>query len=77
MSEQYEVECILAKVHVYGKKTMFLIKWKGYALEESTWEPFENISHLDNKYFLTFTDGKTKNRKYTEYAMSQIPYAYG
>ena len=24
----------------------YLVKWQGYALDEATWEPFENISHL-------------------------------
>lgn len=40
---EYEVETILAEKKVPRKGTFFLIRWKDYALEESTWEPESNL----------------------------------
>lgn len=28
-----------------GRRTLYFIKWEGYPMEESTWEPLENIKH--------------------------------
>lgn len=39
----YEVERILAKKVEKGKVS-FLLKWKGYPYEDSTWEPQEHLS---------------------------------
>lgn len=38
--DEYEVEKIMA-VRV---KKEYLVKWKGYPEEESTWEPVENLN---------------------------------
>lgn len=40
--EVYEVERILAEKAVDGV-TKYLVKWKGYADEECTWEPPDNF----------------------------------
>ncbi|XP_022112326.2 chromobox protein homolog 1-like [Pieris rapae] len=40
--EEYVVEKVLNKKIVKGK-TQYLLKWKGYKEEESTWEPVENL----------------------------------
>jgi len=45
-NEEYEVEEILDKRSHYGK-TQYLIKWKGYSLDEASWEPEENLNCPD------------------------------
>ena len=47
----YEVERLLGKVQLPGAEAYFLVQWKDYPLEESTWEPFENLSSLRNEMF--------------------------
>ena len=42
--EEFEVEAIIDKRTHYGK-TQYLVTWKGYRPEDSTWEP---LSNLDN-----------------------------
>ena len=41
--EEYEVEKILDKRTYYGK-IQYLIKWKGYPISESSWEPESNLN---------------------------------
>ena len=36
--EEYEVECITAEKATRGGKRKFLVKWKGWPSEDSTWE---------------------------------------
>lgn len=43
-SKEYEVEEILQCKKLRGK-THYLVKWKGYQLEESTWEPLQNLKN--------------------------------
>ena len=47
----YEVERLLGKVQLPGAEAYFLVQWKDYPLEESTWEPFKNLSSLRNEMF--------------------------
>ena len=45
---EYEIEAILDSRHrKKGRKTQmeYLIKWKGYGTEHSSWEPKNNLSH--------------------------------
>jgi hypothetical protein len=42
MSELYEVEYIIDKKIEFGL-VKYLIKWKDWPVEESTWEPVENL----------------------------------
>ena len=42
--EEYEVEAILNK-RIIRKKPQYLIKWTGYPLYDSTWEPLENLTN--------------------------------
>ena len=38
----YEVETIMGKTKLKGK-TVYLVKWKGFSGNESTWEPLSNL----------------------------------
>ena len=40
---EYEIETILAHRKTKGGQMRYLVKWKGYTFEESTWEPEENF----------------------------------
>src|SRR4051812_18279645 len=42
---EYEVEEILKK-RTYHGKTQYLVKWHGYNIEDSTWEPLSNLKIL-------------------------------
>ena len=42
-AEEYEIESILAHKKTKGGKNRYLVKWKGYTFEESTWEPAQNF----------------------------------
>ncbi|CAL2038087.1 unnamed protein product [Caenorhabditis brenneri] len=44
IQETFEVEKILDKKIDEHGKVHYFIKWKGYTLEESNWEPVENLS---------------------------------
>lgn len=46
----YEVEKIITKQKLKGK-TYYLIKWEGYAVNESTWEPSSNLKNI--QYMIT------------------------
>jgi hypothetical protein len=42
--EEYEVEKVIDKKKMgRGRKTYYLIKWKGYSASENSWEPEENV----------------------------------
>ena len=45
MEQFYEVEKILDRKKVKGK-FQYLIKWKGYPLSESTWEPISHLQYM-------------------------------
>jgi hypothetical protein len=44
--EEYEVEKIL-DMKQKGRKTHYLIKWKGYPTSDNSWEPAENVQAKD------------------------------
>ena len=46
---EYEVEQILKHRHVKGKRIEYLVKWKGYELDESTWEPKKNLAGSEER----------------------------
>lgn len=43
---QWDVEAVLKKRR-RGRRIEYLIKWVGYPLEESTWEPLENLERAE------------------------------
>jgi len=42
----WEVESILRK-RTLGRTVQYLVKWKGFNMEENTWEPLENLERAD------------------------------
>ncbi len=40
--EEYEVEKVL-DARIYRRKQQYLVKWLGYEMYDSTWEPEENL----------------------------------
>lgn len=48
-AKEFVVEKILSKeFDVDSRKLMFLVKWKGYPMEQNTWEPLENLTHCND-----------------------------
>ena len=41
---EYEVEAIIGK-RKFKKKAQYRVKWKGFPVDESTWEPLENLGN--------------------------------
>ena len=62
-SNLYEVENILKKRTVKGKKE-YLIKWKGYPENESTWEPLSHLKYIN--YMIKEFEQKYKEEKEKE-----------
>ena len=59
-AEYYNVEKILDKKRIKGK-IKYLIKWKGFSMDECTWEPIsnlENIKPMLNEFNLNFNNKK-------------------
>lgn len=52
--EEYVVERILATKHENGEQ-LFLVKWAGYKVNESTWEKKSNLDHAQEcvKYYFS------------------------
>jgi hypothetical protein len=45
--QEWEVEDIIGRVGK-GDQARYLVKWHGFAEEESSWEPFENLANCMN-----------------------------
>jgi hypothetical protein len=41
---EWEVEAILNK-RTRGRKVFYLVKWKGYPMEEASWEPEDHLTN--------------------------------
>jgi Chromo (CHRromatin Organisation MOdifier) domain len=48
LKEEYEVEAILNK-RKRGQKIEYLVKWKDYPDDESSWEPKKHLLHSQRK----------------------------
>ena len=60
MPKVFEVENILKK-RVSKNSVEYLIKWKYYPVEDSTWEPLENLSTCMKK--ITEFESRSSNKK--------------
>ena len=63
-SETFEVESILDSKQ-QGKKTYYLVHWKGYSHKEDTWEPEENLINC-KKILDKFKKNKLESKKELE-----------
>uniref|UniRef100_A0A0M3I5D1 Chromo domain-containing protein n=1 Tax=Ascaris lumbricoides TaxID=6252 RepID=A0A0M3I5D1_ASCLU len=73
--EEYTVEKILDKMVKQGK-VFYLIKWKGYPIQESTWEPEENCeSSKDLIRKFEQVEQKKKGRKRSAESSGQFTFA--
>jgi len=59
-TDLYEVESILRK-RIHRGKTQYLVRWKGYSIDESTWEPLSSLS-----------DAKDTLRKFNARAKTEV-----
>jgi hypothetical protein len=57
--EEYEVEAIIGKRRYRGK-TQYLVKWKRYHEEDSSWEPVGNLSNA--KWKIAEYEGTNRSR---------------
>ena len=67
MSNYYTVEEVIGRRKKKGKYE-YLIKWKDYSINESTWEPMDNlyfVKELIEEYDRSY-DSKNKNKKKKE-----------
>ena len=55
LSDMYEVDRIVDK-QVRGNETFYLVKWKGYAMRDATWEPRANLKQDCPKLVKDFED---------------------
>jgi hypothetical protein len=46
--KEYKVEKVIDSCRRY-RWMEYLVKWKGYSLEENTWEPYPNLEHAEHK----------------------------
>jgi hypothetical protein len=63
--KQHEVEAILNHRIRNGKK-YYLVKWKGYPMHESNWEPEENLEKAQgmlSKYYAGLRKGSTRRKR--------------
>jgi hypothetical protein len=63
-TKEYEVENILDRKFI-GKKRLYLVKWKGFSENESTWEPrcnLLNLGRLLDKYDKRFDHNDMKKQ---------------
>lgn len=60
--DMFEVEKLISK-KVVNDKTFYRVKWKGYPINQSTWEVasnLDNIPNLINEYEKNLIDAKTE-----------------
>ena len=68
-SNLYEVENILKRRIIKGKKE-YLIKWKGYPENESTWEPLTHLRYI--QYMIKEFEQKLKQEREKEKEKAEL-----
>lgn len=65
-NNEYEIESILYD-DTFGSKTMYLVKWKNYPMDQCTWEPYRNLTNCQ-ELLNSYTSNKIvlKNIKQTD-----------
>ena len=48
--EEYKVKSIISHKKQYGKR-LYLVKWKGYPLSESSWQTVEDFTNVEEVLF--------------------------
>jgi len=59
--KEYKVKKILDRRDIRGK-TKYLVRWKGYMVEEDTWEKLENLGNL--MYLVEEFEKKIRKEEY-------------
>lgn len=45
-------------------KTEYLVKWKGYPSRYDSWEPYQNIRHIEKKFFIAYEQALSSKNLY-------------
>jgi hypothetical protein len=70
MSDEYEVEEIIGKRLNHKGQTQYLIKWEGYSIEDSTWEPLEHLSKI--KTLIKMFEEKSKRKEILDNVSNKV-----
>src|SRR5215813_3784681 len=70
---EWEVEFIKDS-RFYRGKLQFLVKWKGYPHEESTWEPEVNLKHAPKSIEKFYLKHPAAPRKISAITFSRLPF---
>lgn len=68
MEQHYEVEAVIGKRVTKFRNSQYLIKWKGYPFEQSTWEGMSHCKNIKDMLWKFNDKIKGKPLPYTEEA---------
>lgn len=60
--DRYEVEGIMDQRHTQARGQEYLVKWLGWPIEDSTWEPTANLDHCEEILGEYLTNPTTRSR---------------
>ena len=58
----YEVEAVVGQRKKKGRKE-YLIKWKGYASDQNTWEPIANLNKSAREEARAYNKGESPSKR--------------
>lgn len=67
----YEIEGIISKRNINGK-VQYKVKWEGYPIEESTWEPIENLDNV-KEFIDKYEESNKKNKEKRFLSKKRLP----